>query len=228
MTGRERRALADALRALPLGEVAAALGYRRDPRDRARWKRDGSVLSITGERFFDHLRGIGGGGAIDLAIHARQRGFRDALRFLPGPRHAPVVSTAGVRTSVPQWLEAFGLRRIDCGFDADDAGDRAAHAARTRAGNPKAPAGKQGVRIEPGPDADVRQCRKSAGRNTQNHTIQSGKSATDQSEIQHLDRMSLRCGLIAPVMMAMALGHVRAGRPEMMRSLVRVPIPEAA
>jgi len=61
----------------------------------------------------------------------------------------------------------------------------AAHADRTRAANPKAPAGKEGVRIEPGPDADVRQCRKSAGRNTKNHTIQSGKSATDQSEIQH-------------------------------------------
>ena len=56
----------------------------------------------------------------------------DALSALtrppPGPRHALVVSTAGVRTSVPQWLEAFGFTRIDCGFDADDAGDRAADA----------------------------------------------------------------------------------------------------
>ena len=265
MTRREQRALADALRALPLEAVAAALGYRQDPRDRARWKRDGSVLSLTGERFYDHLRGVGGGGAIDLAMHARQRGFRDALRFLSGlghaghgtaapvrerpaelrlpqrvarnwpevrdslvrtrgldpgalgdghaaglvyadgrrnavfvardaagrttgaeivgtrrvegrrgfkgmapgsrkarggfwlaardgepasallvesavdalsvltrpprgPGHALVVSTAGVCTAVPQWLEAFGLARIDCGFDADDAGDQAADA----------------------------------------------------------------------------------------------------
>lgn len=265
MTRREQRALADALRALPLEDVAAALGYRRDPGDRARWKRDGSVLSITGERFFDHLRGVGGGGAIDLAIHARQCGFRDALRFLsglghaghgtaapvrerpaeprlpprvarswpevrdslvrnrgldpsalddghasgivyadgrrnavfvardaagrttgaeivgtrraegwpgfkgmapgsrkargafwlavrdgdpasallvesavdalsvltqppPGPGHDLVVSTAGVCTAVPQWLEAFDLTRIGCGFDADDAGDQAADA----------------------------------------------------------------------------------------------------
>lgn len=270
MTRREQRALADALRALPLEAVAAALGYRRDPRDRTRWKRDGSVLSVTGERFFDHLRGVGGGGAIDLAIHARQCGFRDALRFLsglghaghgtaaaqirerpaelrlpprvadnwpevrdslvrtrgidpgalddghaaglvyadarrnavfvardaggrttgaeivgtrrvegrrgfkgmatgsrktrgafwleakggepasallvesavdalsvltrppPGPGHALVVSTAGVCTAVPQWLDAFGLTRIDCGFDADDAGDRAADALAQR------------------------------------------------------------------------------------------------
>ena len=270
MTRREQRALADALRALPLEEVAAALGYRRDPRDRTRWKRKGSVLSVTGAKFYDHLKGVGGGGAIDLAIHARQCGFRDALRFLsglghaghgtaghgtaapvrerpaeprlpprvaqnwpevrdslvrtrglgpaplddgfaaglvyadarrnavfvardaagrttgaeivgtrrvegrrgfkamapgsrkarggfwlaakggepasallvesavdalsvltrppPGSGHALVVSTAGVCTAVPQWLDAFGLTRIDCGFDADDAGDRAADA----------------------------------------------------------------------------------------------------
>lgn len=56
----------------------------------------------------------------------------DALSVLtrppPGSGHALVVSTAGVCTAVPQWLEAFGLTRIDCGFDADDAGDRATDA----------------------------------------------------------------------------------------------------
>ncbi len=265
MTRREQRALADTLRTLPLEEVAAALGYRRDPRDRARWKRKGSVISLTGAKFFDHILQSGGGGAIDLAIHARQCGFRDALRFLsglghaghgsaapvpnraaeprlppraahnwpavrdsltrvrgldpgllddgfaaglvyaddrrnavfvardatgratgaeivgtrhrdgercfkamapgsrkarggfwmaakdgepasallvesaidalsvltrppPGAGHFRVVSTAGVCTAVPPWLEAFGLKRIDCGFDSDTAGDRAADA----------------------------------------------------------------------------------------------------
>ena len=57
-------------RNIPLDEVAIALGYRRDPTDRARFKRDGSVISINGAKFFDHLRGTGGGGAIDLVIHA--------------------------------------------------------------------------------------------------------------------------------------------------------------
>ena len=263
MTRRDERALADTLRTLPLEAVAAALGYRRDPRDRARWKRTGSVISVNGAKFHDHLRGIDGGGAIDLTIHARQCGFRDAIRFLsgighgghgtaapapdrpaeprlpprverhwpavrdhlarvrgldpgplddgcasglvyaddrrnavfvardatgrvtgaeivgtrqrkgrrgfkamapgsrkakggfrlatqdgepasallvesaidalsvltqppPGSAHSLIVSTAGVRTTVPQWLEAFGLDRIDCGFDADSAGDQAA------------------------------------------------------------------------------------------------------
>ena len=38
-------------------------------------------------------------------------------------------------------------------------------------------------------------------------------------------RMELRRDLVVAVMMATALGHVRAGRPEMMRSLVRGPDP---
>ena len=46
----------------------------------------------------------------------------------PGPGHDLVVSIAGVCTTVPQWLEAFDLTRIGCGFDADDAGDQAADA----------------------------------------------------------------------------------------------------
>ena len=73
-----------ACRNVPLDRAAIALGYRRDPRDPRRWKRDGSVISINGERFFDHLGGTGGGGAIDLVIHATACRFPDALRFLGG------------------------------------------------------------------------------------------------------------------------------------------------
>ena len=41
-------------------------------------------------------------------------------------------------------------------------------------------------------------------------------------------KKSLRCGLVVAVMMVTALGHVRTGRPEMMRSLVRGPDLKAA
>ncbi len=41
-------------------------------------------------------------------------------------------------------------------------------------------------------------------------------------------KMALRCNLVVAVMMAMALGHVRADRPETMRSLVRPPCLKAA
>ena len=77
----------------PLRQVARQLGYRRDPRNRQRWRRPGSVLAIRGARFFDHRRGRGGGGAIDLVLHARGCSFRQALAFLdalpPTPAHAP-------------------------------------------------------------------------------------------------------------------------------------------
>ena len=76
--------LAD-IRNRPLEPLAQALGYRRDPRDRQRWKREGSIISINGMRFYDHLCERGGGGAIDLVIHARRCSFADAVAFLAGP-----------------------------------------------------------------------------------------------------------------------------------------------
>jgi len=85
-------------RNIPLDRVAVALGYRKDPTDRARFRREGSVISINGEKFFDHLRGTGGGGAIDLVIHATGCRFPEALRFLaghegPGRAHTTIPAT---------------------------------------------------------------------------------------------------------------------------------------
>ncbi len=79
-----RRARADAVRAIPLTVAAAGLGHRKDPADRARWKRPGSVISINQSRFFDHVAGRGGGGAIDLVIHAEGCSFIQALQLLEG------------------------------------------------------------------------------------------------------------------------------------------------
>lgn len=99
------KARADRLRALPLERVARRLGYSRDPRNRLRWKRRGSVLSISAARFYDHCAARGGGGAIDLVLHIRQGSFRDALDFLdtlPASRQAPAPA--------PQPAQAPGLR----------------------------------------------------------------------------------------------------------------------
>ena len=92
-------------RNIPLDRVAAALGYRKDPTDRARFKREGSIISINGEKFFDHLRGTGGGGAIDLVIHATGCRFPDALRFLgghEGRRQATDLKPAARRLRLPR------------------------------------------------------------------------------------------------------------------------------
>ena len=95
-------------RSLPLDRVATALGYRRDLRDKARWKRPGSVLSINGEKYFDHMSGTGGGGAISLVMHADGGGFRDAVAFL---------STQGLRFCSPHRRDGAavpaGWRRLD-------------------------------------------------------------------------------------------------------------------
>ena len=74
----------DRLRTLPLETVARELGYRRDRTDRSRWTRRHSVISINGSRFYDHIQGRGGGGAIDLAMHATGCPFREALDILEG------------------------------------------------------------------------------------------------------------------------------------------------
>ena len=80
------------LRQLPLNTVAAALGYQRSAQDNSKWKKPGSVISINGTQFYDHLQQTGGGGAIDLVLHARPGGFACALVFLEQlaePRHEP-------------------------------------------------------------------------------------------------------------------------------------------
>ena len=81
---RERRVRAERLRGYPLEAVARALGYRRDPGDAARWRGPGSVLTINRFMFYDHLRGEGGAGAIELAVHALGYPPQTALDVLAG------------------------------------------------------------------------------------------------------------------------------------------------
>ena len=49
----------DAVRTQPLEPIARQLGYRQDPRDRARWKRAGSVLSINAAAFYGNQMVMG-------------------------------------------------------------------------------------------------------------------------------------------------------------------------
>lgn len=90
---------ADRLRGMDLATVATACGYRRDPGDCSRWKRPGSVLSISGCRFFDHLQGRGGGGAIDLVMHGKGCGFQRALEHLEKMVPVPGINGSGSRAS---------------------------------------------------------------------------------------------------------------------------------
>jgi len=57
-----------------------------------------------------------------------------------------VVSTAGIAASVPPWIEAWEPKRIICAYDADSAGDRAAH--RLAVNDPRV------IRLRPGTAKD--------------------------------------------------------------------------
>ncbi len=89
------RARAAQVRDRSLEPLAVQLGYRREPANPARWKRPGSVLSIRGAQFFDHRQGRGGGGAIDLVMHARGCRFRAAVEFLERHAGRPLPAPAG-------------------------------------------------------------------------------------------------------------------------------------
>ena len=100
------RDLADEVRVLPLGEVAVLLGYRRDASDRSRWRREGSVISVTGMKFYDHLQGRGGGGAIDLVIHARGCDHFTTLGGAGNPSSDQIKAEGSVLTdTVWTWVE---------------------------------------------------------------------------------------------------------------------------
>jgi hypothetical protein len=89
MTYQEIRARADRVRALPLPSVLLATGAEPDLFDKAKWHTAQGVLSVTGMKFMNWSRGVGGGGAIDLVIHLNGMGFKDAVEWLwrhfPGP-----------------------------------------------------------------------------------------------------------------------------------------------
>jgi hypothetical protein len=89
------RETADRLRAIPLEAVLFLSGATRDRADNAKWHSDRGAISVTGPKFMNWTRGVGGGGAIDLAMHLGDRRFREALEWLSHnfPAHAPAEPT---------------------------------------------------------------------------------------------------------------------------------------
>jgi len=91
MTPIQKRA--ERVRALALESVLRRAGAQPDPHDRHKWHTSEGVLSITGSKFMNWTCGLGGGGAIDLVIHLKHRGFMEALLWLeqhfPAPASTP-------------------------------------------------------------------------------------------------------------------------------------------
>lgn len=76
------RERANRLRALPLEAVLLRSGATRDRADKAKWRTGRGVISVTGAKFMNWNRSVGGGGAIDLAMHLGGLRFKEALEWL--------------------------------------------------------------------------------------------------------------------------------------------------
>ncbi len=76
------KALAAQVRAIDLPSVIERLGGQVDRHNAHKWRLDGEHISITGERFYNHDRQQGGGGAIDLVMHATRYDYREAVAYL--------------------------------------------------------------------------------------------------------------------------------------------------
>jgi len=79
---RDYTALAAQVRVLDLRDVIAGLGGERDRHDPHKWRLDGEHISINGDKFYNHDRRQGGGGAIDLVMHATGYDFKQAIAHL--------------------------------------------------------------------------------------------------------------------------------------------------
>jgi hypothetical protein len=87
MTFWQWRERAQSLRSIPLEAVLQLCGARSDSDDKHKWHTPQGVLSVTGAKFMNWTRGVGGGGAIDLAIHLKNLDFKGAVDWLE--RHFP-------------------------------------------------------------------------------------------------------------------------------------------
>jgi hypothetical protein len=82
MTYQEIRDRADRVRGIPLQDVLQLAGAKRDRYDKAKWHTAKGVISCTAAKFINWNQGMGGGGAIDLAMHLNSLGFKAAVEWL--------------------------------------------------------------------------------------------------------------------------------------------------
>jgi len=88
------KALAAQVRAIDLPSVIERLGGQMDRYNPHKWHLAGEHISITDERFYNHDRQQGGGGAIDLVMHAAGYSYRDAVAYLRDTHGAGMALTA--------------------------------------------------------------------------------------------------------------------------------------
>ena len=79
------------LRAIPLETVLEAMGATPDKSDKHNWRTSAGRITVTGDKFFNHDAGRGGGGALDLVMHIDGCDFKAAKAVLIAIVGAPAV-----------------------------------------------------------------------------------------------------------------------------------------
>lgn len=82
MSFQQIRDRADIVRGISLESVLLASGAEGDRHDHTKWRTAQGNISVTGAKFMNWTRGVGGGGAIDLAMHLNGMGFKEAVEWL--------------------------------------------------------------------------------------------------------------------------------------------------
>jgi len=88
------KAIVAQVRAIDLPTVIERLGGQVDRYNAHKYHLDGEHISINGERFYNHDRQQGGGGAIDLVMHAAGYDYREAVAYLRDTHGAEAAITA--------------------------------------------------------------------------------------------------------------------------------------
>ncbi len=101
MNSDDMRRRANAVRGIPLPHVLTCWGASRDRRDKRQWRTTAGPLSVTGSKFMNWHREVGGGGAIDLVMHLGQMDYPQAVAWLEKhfSSHAAVLSARSGPTS---------------------------------------------------------------------------------------------------------------------------------
>jgi hypothetical protein len=101
MNYQECRIQADRVRAIPLQDVLPLVGAKRDRYDKAKWHTSRGVISCTAAKFINWNQGAAGGGAIDLAMHLNNLGFKAAVEWLC--HHFPDLDGRGALRPAHEW-----------------------------------------------------------------------------------------------------------------------------
>jgi hypothetical protein len=100
------------IRATPLESVLEGFGAQRDPKDpKHNWKHADSriTVDVANQRFFDHNKEVGGGGAVDLTMHLMGYDFKSPSR----EAFRAAVQWLGATERVAQAAVAQESRRAD-------------------------------------------------------------------------------------------------------------------